>query len=157
MRSCGKLLYRQRGHRRRYNTAHALFTLDNEGWRHTEYLILLAFPWQQRLRNAPRCCVISIHPSAVSPNTNTVTYPVTLVPTHVTAQLADSGVPEWNGDCPLLQAELCHSSPTKGCGAPTVHTSSSSHTRSCPVSHLKAFPFALSHVAAASRPLRTAR
>jgi len=46
-RYCGKMLYNRTGHRWQYNTAHALFMLDNQGYRHTQYVILIAFQRQQ--------------------------------------------------------------------------------------------------------------
>jgi hypothetical protein len=44
-----------RTHRWQNNTAHALCALYNYGYRHSENVILIGFPRQQWLREAPQC------------------------------------------------------------------------------------------------------
>jgi len=43
-------IYTHTGHRRQYDTAHALWMLDNRGYRHTLRICNTAFPQQQWLR-----------------------------------------------------------------------------------------------------------
>ena len=38
------------------NMAHALCMLDTKGYRHTQYVTLIAFPWQQWLRASVLRC-----------------------------------------------------------------------------------------------------
>jgi hypothetical protein len=48
-----KKRYNQTGQRSQFNTAHALRMTDNQGKKrntHSEYVIIIAFPWQQWLR-----------------------------------------------------------------------------------------------------------
>jgi hypothetical protein len=49
LRYCGKIRYSRTGHTWQYHTTHALWLLDNSGYRKREYVIPIACPWQQRL------------------------------------------------------------------------------------------------------------
>jgi len=46
---------------RYYNTAHALCMLVRQGYRHTEYVQVIAFPRQQRLRNGTIISWLLVH------------------------------------------------------------------------------------------------
>ena len=60
MRYCGKIRESGAGHRQ-YNTAHALFILDNKGHTHSEYAIKF-FHGDNGCANAAECSVVSTLP-----------------------------------------------------------------------------------------------
>ena len=67
--------------------------------------------------------------SCILANSYNVMQPAAMVHIHVTAKLADCAIPEWYDNCQLLQpvhrfVRSVNRSPSKGCGKPTVRTSS---------------------------------
>ena len=50
LRLCGKILQNRTGHRWRYNTVHMQWWADKTTYTHSEYVILIAFPWLQWVR-----------------------------------------------------------------------------------------------------------